>query len=188
MKTTSPAPGPGRDGPRSRSARRRPRHAESWWRLGGDGAPAATLGLAVEGSRFCGIVAEGAAQQQVWVLRGAVVDSRLVEHSRSVLRGAADSPPTRNRPTDRLLLQPTAMVQRERSLQHPRGEFTLFEPLRGARHDCGWTWPGSAAPSGRSTATRPPARPTARPFRATAGRGGGPAACDASERSLSLRA
>ena len=45
--------------------------AESWWRLG-DGAQAATLGLAVEGSRFCGIVAEGAAQQQVWVLRGEI--------------------------------------------------------------------------------------------------------------------
>ena len=107
--------------------------AESWWRLGGTGAPAATLGLAVEGSRFCGIVAEGAAQPRVWVLRGAVVDGRLVEHSRSVLRGAADLPSDEERadPTD-FFLQPTAMVQRERSVQHPRGEFTLFEPLRAA--------------------------------------------------------
>lgn len=106
--------------------------AESWWRLG-DGAQAATLGLAVEGSRFCGIVAEGAAQQQVWVLRGAVVDGRLVEHSRSVLRGAAEAPADEEQadPTD-FFLQPTAMVQRERSVQHPRGEFTLFEPLRAA--------------------------------------------------------
>ena len=106
--------------------------AESWWRLG-HGAQAATLGLAVEGSRFCGIVAEGAAQQQVWVLRGAVVDGRLVEHSRSVLRGAAEAPADEEQadPTD-FFLQPTAMVQRERSLQHPRGEFTLFEPLRAA--------------------------------------------------------
>lgn len=107
--------------------------AESWWRLGGDGAQAATLGLAVEGSRFCGIVAEGAAQQQVWVLRGAVVDGRLVEHSRSVLRGAAEAQADEEQadPTD-FFLQPTAMVQRERSVQHPRGEFTLFEPLRAA--------------------------------------------------------
>ena len=107
--------------------------AESWWRLGGDGAQAATLGLAVEGSRFCGIVAEGAAQQQVWVLRGAVVDGRLVEHSRSVLRGAAEAQADEEQadPTD-FFLQPTAMVQRERSVQHPRGEFTLFEPLHAA--------------------------------------------------------
>lgn len=107
--------------------------AESWWQLGGAGAPAATLGLAVEGSRFCGIVAEGAAQQQVWVLRGAVVDGRLVEHSRSVLRGAAEAQADEEQadPTD-FFLQPTAMVQRERSVQHPRGEFTLFEPLRAA--------------------------------------------------------
>ncbi len=107
--------------------------AESWWQLGGAGAPAATLGLAVEGSRFCGIVAEGTAQPHVWVLRGAVVDGRLVEHSRSVLRGAPDLPADEDQadPTD-FFLQPTAMVQRERSVQHPRGEFTLFEPLRAA--------------------------------------------------------
>ncbi|MBS0444169.1 MAG: hypothetical protein JSR38_19625 [Proteobacteria bacterium] len=108
--------------------------AESWWRLGdGAGAPAATLGLAVEGSSFCGIVAEGAAQPRVWVLRGAVVDGRLVEHSRSVLHGAAEAQADEEQadPTD-FFLQPTAMVQRERSVQHPRGEFTLFEPLRAA--------------------------------------------------------
>lgn len=107
--------------------------AESWWQLGDGSTPAATLGLAVEGGRFCGIVADAAPQPRVWVLRGAVVDGRLVEHSRSTLRGTADVPADEDQvdPTD-FFIQPTAMVQRERSVQHPRGEFTLFEPLRAA--------------------------------------------------------
>ena len=34
-------------------------------------------------------------------------------------------------PTD-FFVQPTAMVQRDRDARHPRGEFTLFEPLAAA--------------------------------------------------------
>ena len=60
-------------------------------------------------------------------------------------------------PTD--FFQPTAMVQRRRSVQHPRGEFTLFEPLRRARTTLWLDMARSAAPSRRLTATRPPARP-----------------------------
>ena len=100
MKTTSPdpLPGPGRDGrvharragghARRKLVAARPRRAGRDPGSGGGGRQP----LLRHRRR-------GAAQQQVWVLRGAVVDGRLVEHSRSVLRGAADSPPTRNRPT-----------------------------------------------------------------------------------------
>lgn len=104
---------------------------ESWWRLGRDAAAPATLGLMVDGARFCGIAAAGAAQERVWILRGRVVDGRLVESSREPLRGPVDALEEGDAldPTD-FFVQPTAMVQRERSAQHPRGDFTLFEPLQ----------------------------------------------------------
>lgn len=111
---------------------------ESWWRR--DGAAAtATMGVVVEGTNFCAIAAAGAAQDSVRILRGRVVDGRLVEHSRTVLRGAADADAEDDAidPTD-FFLQSTAMVQRERNVQHPRGDFTLFEPLRSAPGSALW--------------------------------------------------
>lgn len=112
---------------------------ESWWRMGGGAAPAATMGVVVEGPSFCAVAATGPAQGSVWILRGRVIDGRLVERSRTVLRGAAEADDDEDAvdPTD-FFVQPTAMVQRERSLQHPRGDFTLFEPLRAAPGNALW--------------------------------------------------
>ncbi len=112
---------------------------ESWWQIGGETAPAATLGLTVEGGSFCAIAATGGAQERAWVLRGQVVDGRLVEHSRTALRGPvdADTDDERVDPTD-FFVQATAVVQRERNVQHPRGDFTLFGPLRSAPSGALW--------------------------------------------------
>ena len=98
---------------------------EAWWQAGG-----ATIGLHVQGRHFCGI---SAAPQGVWVLRGEVVDGRLVETDRLPARGeraagaASDAP----RDTD-YFMQPTALVRRDRSEARPRGEFALLEPLPAA--------------------------------------------------------
>lgn len=101
--------------------------AEGWWRVGD-----ATVGLHVEGRAFCGIAAT---PHHAWVLRGRVVDGRLVETSRTLARGdrhrlpaEADEPIA---PTD-YFVQPTSLVRRERSAGRRRGEFAVFEPLPAA--------------------------------------------------------
>lgn len=98
--------------------------SEAWWQ-GGD----TTLGLHLEGRSFCAI---SAAPRGTWVMRGRLVDGRLVEADRQLARGlrmAADTEPPEA--TD-YFVQPTALVRRERSAERPRGEFALYEPLTAA--------------------------------------------------------
>ena len=104
---------------------------EGWWRVGD-----AMLGLHVEGRAFCAI---SAAPQGVWVLRGRVVDGRLVETERMLARDAhsgheADEP---SEATD-YFVQPTALVRRDRSAERPRGEFAVFEALPAAPNPTLW--------------------------------------------------
>lgn len=104
---------------------------EGWWRVGD-----ATVGLHVEGRAFCGI---SAAPQRVWVLRGRVVDGRLVETDRTLARGAKAAPGAAE-PIDATdyFVQPTALVRRDRSAERPRGEFAVFEPLPSAPNSTLW--------------------------------------------------
>ncbi len=98
---------------------------EAWWQQGD-----ATLGLHVHGRRFCGI---SAAPQGVWVLRGRVVDGRLVETDRVPVRGGQAAAASANAPQDTdYFVQPTALVRRDRSDDHPRGEFAVLQPLPAA--------------------------------------------------------
>ncbi len=131
---------------------------ESWWRLdngsltvNGTTFPmTTTVGLSVDGDHFCGVTAFRAMDENVWVLRGHVVDGRLVEDSRTPVRGpilhAAPTQmpdavrallPQRLDPTD-FFVQPTAVVRRDRTNHHPRGVFAVYEPLRGAPNDALW--------------------------------------------------
>lgn len=105
---------------------------EGWWRVGD-----ATVGLHVEGRDFCGITA---APQGVWVVRGRVVDGRLVETDRSLARGAPVQAATSAEPFDSTdyFVQPTALVRRDRSTERPRGEFAVFEPLAAAPDSTLW--------------------------------------------------
>jgi hypothetical protein len=104
---------------------------EGWWRVG-----EATLGLHVEGRAFCGI---SAAPQGVWVLRGRVVDGRLVETSRHVARPGASARAAGEPPDDTdYFVQTTAVVRRDRSAERPRGEFAVFEPLPAAPTSTLW--------------------------------------------------
>lgn len=107
--------------------------AESWWQGADAATPAVTIGMTVERQNFCAVAVDGGASQRLWLLRGRVVDGRLVEDSRRMVRGSSEVEVDDDRldPTD-FFVQPTAMVQRERDAQHPRGEFTLFEPLAAA--------------------------------------------------------
>lgn len=106
-----------------------PTHAagpeEGWWRVGD-----ATVGLHVDGRSFCGI---SAAPQGVWVLRGRVVDGRLVETDRLLARGAPAAQDAAE-PFDSTdyFVQPTSLVRRDRSAARPRGEFAVLEPLTAA--------------------------------------------------------
>ena len=112
---------------------------EGWWRLDGE-----ALGMHVEGDSFCGIAAK---QGSVWLLRGRVVDGRLVQQSRSAIRGPAAAPSRDGRlqqalrqsadPTDYFVL-PTSLVSRERTAEQPRGEFAVFEPLTVAPSSTLW--------------------------------------------------
>lgn len=98
---------------------------ESWWRAGD-----ATIGLHVQGRHFCGI---SAAPQGTWVLRGRVVDGRLVESDRERMRGARPVGADAGAPSDTdYFVQPTALVRRDRSDERPRGVFDVLEPLPDA--------------------------------------------------------
>lgn len=131
---------------------------ESWWRLdngslslnGTTFAMSTTVGLSIDGDRFCGVSAFRAMDENVWVLHGHVVDGRLVEDSRTPVRGPIlHSEPTRvpdevrarlpHRvdPTD-FFVQPTAVVSRDRTNHHPRGVFAIYEPLHAAPSDALW--------------------------------------------------
>lgn len=104
---------------------------EGWWRVG-----AATVGLHVQGPAFCGI---SATQDGVWVLRGRVIDGRLVEDDRSLLRGVRQQPDAAEPvdPTD-YFVQPTSLVRRDRTSERPRGMFAHFEPLPAAPDSTLW--------------------------------------------------
>lgn len=104
---------------------------EGWWRVGD-----ATVGLHVDGRSFCGI---SAAPQGVWVLRGRVVDGRLVETDRLLARGAgAAQDATEPFDATDYFVQPTSLVRRDRSAERPRGEFAVFEPLPAAPNASLW--------------------------------------------------
>lgn len=104
---------------------------DSWWRQGDT-----TLGVHVAGTGFCAV---GAAADAAWVVHGRVVDGRLVEDWREPLRRSAGTTSVyvSEDETD-FFLQPTALVQRDRSEENPRGEFALFEPLPAAPSDRLW--------------------------------------------------
>lgn len=104
---------------------------EAWWQQGD-----ATIGLHVEGRHFCGI---SAAPQGVWVLRGEVVDGRLVETDRLPARGARAAGTAGESPLDTdYFVQPTALVRRDRSDERPRGEFAVLEPVTAAPSAALW--------------------------------------------------
>lgn len=104
---------------------------EGWWRVG-----EATVGLHVEGRAFCGV---SAAPQGVWVVRGRVIDGRLVETDRLPARGgrAAGAAADATLDTD-YFVQPTALVRRDRSDERPRGAFAVLEPLPAAPNASLW--------------------------------------------------
>lgn len=132
---------------------------EGWWQLDGGKISVnditypmtATVGLHVDGQRFCGVAAFRATQENVWLLRGRVVDGRLVEDDSIPIRGPAVAfardarlraalryaPPQPIAPTD-YFVQPTALVRRDRSTEQPRGEFAVFEPLPAAPSTTLW--------------------------------------------------
>lgn len=104
---------------------------EAWWQQGD-----ATIGLHVKGRHFCGI---SAAPQGVWVLRGQVVDGRLVETDRLPARGGRAAGAAAEAPLDTdYFVQPTALVRRDRSDERPRGEFAVLEPLPSAPSAALW--------------------------------------------------
>lgn len=108
---------------------------ESWWQQGDT-----TLGVQVEGPAFCAVAAQRSAPANAWIVRGEVVDGRLVEASRMPLRGpgaAALQAATAIDPPD-FFVQPTAMVSRIRTSDSPRGDFTIYQPLTQAPSNALW--------------------------------------------------
>lgn len=97
---------------------------EAWWQ-----DRDTTLGLHLEGRSFCAI---SAAPQGTWVMRGRVIDGRLVETDRQLARGAGAAANAELPEATDYFVQPTALVRRDRSADHPRGEFAVFEPLQAA--------------------------------------------------------
>ncbi|TXC66637.1 hypothetical protein FSC37_14850 [Piscinibacter aquaticus] len=103
---------------------------EEWWQDGDT-----TLGLHLENRSFCAI---SAAPQGTWVMRGRLVDGRLVETDRQLARGRGAAAGTEPPEATDYFVQPTALVRRERSAEKPRGEFALFEPLAAAPSASVW--------------------------------------------------
>ncbi|MFT3953308.1 MAG: hypothetical protein QM722_02535 [Piscinibacter sp.] len=109
---------------------------ESWWQRDGD-----TLGLHVQEQGFCAISTDHAVPATLWIVRGELVDGRLVEASRKPLGAAPvaslETPTQRLDPPD-FFVQPTAMVSRERTTDTPRGSFAIYQPLSHAPSDSLW--------------------------------------------------
>lgn len=103
---------------------------EAWWRAGDT-----TVGLHLEGRSFCAV---SAAPQATWVMRGRLVDGRLVQTDRQRARGAAPAAGAEPPEATDYFVQPTALVRRERSAERPRGEFALYEPLAAAPNASVW--------------------------------------------------
>lgn len=97
---------------------------EAWWQAGDT-----AVGLHLEGRSFCAI---SAAPQATWVIRGRLVDGRLVETDRLLARGARAAAGAELPEATDYFVQPTALVRRDRSAERPRGEFALYEPLAAA--------------------------------------------------------
>lgn len=114
---------------------------ESWWQRDGS-----TVGVHVQDQGFCAIATEPAAPGMLWLVRGEVVDGRLVESERRPLGHSApaagpsvpsDVASQRLDPPD-FFVQPTAMVGRERTTGSPRGSFSIYQPLEHAPSDTLW--------------------------------------------------
>lgn len=114
---------------------------ESWWQRDGS-----TVGVHVQDQGFCAIATEPAAPDTLWLVRGEVVDGRLVESERRALGHAApaaaptasnDAAAQRLDPPD-FFVQPTAMVERERTTEAPRGSFAIYQPLGHAPSNTLW--------------------------------------------------
>lgn len=103
---------------------------EAWWQSGDT-----TVGLHLEADSFCAV---SAAPQGTWVMRGRLLDGRLVETDRQRARGAAAAAGTEPPEATDYFVQPTALVRRERSAERPRGEFALYEPLAAAPNASVW--------------------------------------------------
>lgn len=123
---------------------------ESWWRQDGGTQSAGSrahpistiIGVQVDGAAFCAVAAFRSTQENVWLLRGKVVDSRLVEASRTPIRGPAVVQ-ARDEDRQRMLrellpqsldppdffVQPTALVSRHRTTFAPRGSFAVYQPV-----------------------------------------------------------
>lgn len=132
---------------------------ESWWQqdggslhVNGHSYPLrTTMGVQVGDAAFCAVAAFRSMDENVWLVRGKVVDGRLVEASRTPIRGPVvtqapheplpqrlrDLLPQRLDPPD-FFVQPTAMVSRHRTTFAPRGSFAVYEPLAQAPSSSLW--------------------------------------------------
>lgn len=132
---------------------------ESWWQqdggtlhVNGQTYPlSTTMGVQVDGAAFCAVAAFRSMEENVWLVRGQVIDGRLVEASRTPIRGPAvaqvrderrqqvlrEMLPQRLDPTD-FFVQPTALVSRHRTTFAPRGSFAVYEPLPQAPSTSLW--------------------------------------------------
>ena len=126
---------------------------ESWWQQDGGTLSAeghvyplgTIIGVQVDGAAFCAVAAFRSAQENVWLVRGTVIDGRLVEASRTPIRGPAvalahdesrqqmlrELLPQRLDPPD-FFVQPTALVSRHRTTFAPRGSFAVYQPATQA--------------------------------------------------------
>lgn len=132
---------------------------ESWWQqdggtlsVAGRDYPLVTMiGVQVDDDSFCAVSAFRSMEENVWLVRGMVVDGRLVEASRTPIRGPAvalardegrlqvlrELLPQRLDPTD-FFVQPTALVSRHRTTFAPRGSFAVYRPVAQAPSTSLW--------------------------------------------------
>jgi hypothetical protein len=123
---------------------------ESWWQedsgtlsVNSRVYPLSTvIGVQVDDAAFCAVAAFRSMDENVWLVRGQVIDGRLVEASRTPIRGPAVAQaddegrrqmlrellPQRLDPPD-FFVQPTALVSRHRTTFAPRGSFGVYQPL-----------------------------------------------------------
>lgn len=132
---------------------------ESWWQedhgtlsVNSRVYPLSTVfGVQVDDAAFCAVAAFRSMEENVWLVRGRVVDGRLVEVGRTPIRGPAVALardearrqvlhqllPQRLDPPD-FFVQPTALVSRHRTTQAPRGSFAVYAPLPQAPSTSLW--------------------------------------------------
>jgi hypothetical protein len=132
---------------------------ESWWQedhgtlsVNSRDYPMSTvIGVQVDDAAFCAVSAFRSMDENVWLVRGQIVDGRLVEASRTPIRGPAvaqarderrqqmlhELRPQRLDPTD-FFVQPNALVSRHRTTHAPRGSFSVYQPLPQAPSTSLW--------------------------------------------------